>query len=55
MSDGNVEEAEVDFAETIVRLEAEANERKGRLREMRERMQREGKFSAFPKMLQTVF
>ncbi|EFO23336.2 hypothetical protein LOAG_05143 [Loa loa] len=38
MADGNVEEQEVDIPETSISLEEEANERKRRLKEMRERM-----------------
>lgn len=42
-----VEEQVIDIAETSISLEEEANERKRRLKEMRERMQQERKFSAF--------
>uniref|UniRef100_A0A915Q3G9 39S ribosomal protein L22, mitochondrial n=1 Tax=Setaria digitata TaxID=48799 RepID=A0A915Q3G9_9BILA len=41
MADGIVEEQEIDIAETSVSLEQEANERKRRLKEMRDRMQQE--------------
>ncbi|VDK85399.1 unnamed protein product [Litomosoides sigmodontis] len=41
ISDGVIEEQEIDVAETNIRLEEEANERKRRLKEMRERMQQE--------------
>ncbi|VDM14987.1 unnamed protein product [Wuchereria bancrofti] len=57
MVDGIVEEQkidEIDIAETSISLEKEANERKQRIREMRERMQQEGKLLAFSRTLKTV-
>ncbi|VDN92698.1 unnamed protein product [Brugia pahangi] len=57
MVDGIVEEQEIDdidIVETSISLEKEANERKRRLREMRERMQQGGKFSAFSRTLKTM-
>lgn len=42
MTNGIIEEQEIDIAETSISLEQEANERKRRLREMRERMHQEG-------------
>ncbi|VDO22903.1 unnamed protein product [Brugia timori] len=57
MVDGIVEEQEIDdidIVETSISLEKEANERKRRLREMRERMQQGGKFSAYSRTLKTV-
>ncbi|CAG9531316.1 unnamed protein product [Cercopithifilaria johnstoni] len=41
MTDGITEEQEIDITETSISLEEEANERKRRLKEMREQMQRE--------------
>ncbi|EJW85238.1 hypothetical protein WUBG_03851 [Wuchereria bancrofti] len=57
MVDGIVEEQkidEIDIAETSISLEKEANERKQRIKEMRERMQQEGKLLAFSRTLKTV-